>query len=82
MPRVPRIRTVLLVTNLVVLALPLFGLVAMRFYENELIRRTETELYAQGAFIRETYRVAVLDALRGQSTDGDIDAMAAYRDRR
>lgn len=75
MPRVPRIRTVLLVTNLVVLALPLCGLVAMRFYENELIRRTETELYAQGAFIRETYRVAVLDALRGQSADGDLDAV-------
>ena len=54
-----QIRNVLLVTNLVVLALPLLGLFGMRFYETELIRRTETELYAQGAFITAAYRAAV-----------------------
>ena len=72
---IPRIRTVLLITHLVILVLPVFGLVVMRFYEDELIRRTETELYAQGAFVVETYRVALLDALREQRPDAEQAAL-------
>lgn len=76
-PATPRIRSVLLVTHLVILALPLAGLVGMRFYETELIRRTETELYAQGAFITEAYRQAVLETLRLDAPGVPDDALAA-----
>ncbi|MEM1348580.1 MAG: hypothetical protein AAGI01_08505, partial [Myxococcota bacterium] len=48
----PRLRTILLYVHLLILALPLAGLGALRIWENELVRRTESELVAQGAFLR------------------------------
>lgn len=56
----PRIRTVLLLVNLVLLALPLGGLWMMRLYESALVRQTETELVAQAAVIGAAYRAAWL----------------------
>lgn len=47
-----RLRTILLYVNLTVLVLPIVALWALRVYENELIRRTEAELFAQGALVR------------------------------
>ncbi len=47
----PRLRTVLFLVNMVILAMPLFGIAALRLYESELIRRTEAQLNAQGAAI-------------------------------
>ncbi|MGZ8312391.1 MAG: HAMP domain-containing sensor histidine kinase [Allosphingosinicella sp.] len=44
-----RLRTILLVTLLFVAALPGFGAVFLRVYENTLVRQTEAELVAQGA---------------------------------
>lgn len=44
-----RLRTILLGTLLFVAALPGFGAVFLRVYENALVRRTEAELVAQGA---------------------------------
>ncbi|WP_293370496.1 ATP-binding protein [Nevskia sp.] len=52
----PRLRTVLLLTNLVVLVLPLAGVTVLRLYESALIRQTESELVAQGAVIAASYR--------------------------
>lgn len=52
----PRIRLVLLLVNLVLLALPLGGLWLLRIYESALVRQTETELLAQGAVIGAAYR--------------------------
>jgi len=52
----PRIGTILLIVNLVVLLLPLGGIAILRIYESALIRQTETELVAQGAFIAASYR--------------------------
>jgi len=52
----PRLRTVLLTVNLVVLLLPLLGIAALRLYEDELIRSTESQLLAQGALVREVFR--------------------------
>ncbi len=52
----PRLRTVLLIINLGILLLPLSGIVVLRLYENELCRRTETELIAQGVLIGAAYR--------------------------
>ncbi|VWX51286.1 HAMP domain-containing sensor histidine kinase [Novosphingobium sp. 9U] len=44
-----RLRTILLGTLLFVAALPGFGAICLRVYENALVRRTEAELLAQGA---------------------------------
>jgi signal transduction histidine kinase len=57
MPRL-RLRTILLLINLVVLALPLGGIFWARIYESALIRQTESELVAQAAFIAAAYREA------------------------
>ena len=59
-----RIRSVLFVTNFVVALLPLFGLAGARFYENELIRRTEASLVGQGVFIAESYRARLEEEAR------------------
>ncbi|GAA0676319.1 ATP-binding protein [Sphingomonas insulae] len=44
-----RLRTILFATLFLVAALPGFGAVFLRVYENALVRRTEAELVAQGA---------------------------------
>lgn len=54
--RRPRLRTILLVVNLLVLILPLGSIYFLRIYENELVRQTESELLVQGAFIAAMYR--------------------------
>ena len=53
----PRIRTVLLLVTLLILLLPLGGIAALRLYENHLLWRTEAELIAQGAVVREVFRL-------------------------
>ena len=52
----PRLRTLLLLSNLAVLALPLTALWAMRLYESALVRQTEAELVAQGAVLAAAFR--------------------------
>jgi signal transduction histidine kinase len=52
----PRLRTVLLIINIGIILLPLGGIGVLRLYEGELIRRTETELIAQGVLIAAAYR--------------------------
>jgi signal transduction histidine kinase len=56
--RKPRILTVLLAMNLVLLALPLGGLWMLRLYDSALLRQTEAELVAQAAVIGSAYRAA------------------------
>jgi len=70
----PRLRTVFLLINLVILLLPLGGIVVWRLYENELIRRTETEMIAQGVLIGTAYRQELLGKSRRQS---DAEAVPA-----
>lgn len=55
----PRLRTILLLVNLVILALPLGGIGVLRLYESALIRQTESELIAQGAFVGAAYKAAL-----------------------
>ncbi len=62
-PRRPRLRTVLLVVNFLILLLPLGGIAVLRLYEDELIRSTEAQLLAQGALVREMFSDAYLRAL-------------------
>lgn len=52
----PRIGTVLLLANLMMLALPLSGLWVLRLYESALLRQTESELIAQGALVVSAFR--------------------------
>jgi signal transduction histidine kinase len=59
----PRLRTIFLMVNLVVLLIPLGSIGVLRIYETELIRRTESELISQGALIQAMYRDRLLSAL-------------------
>lgn len=54
--RLFRLRTILLVVMLSVLVLPIASVFLFRFYENELVRRTEEQLIAQAAVMAATYR--------------------------
>src|ERR1700733_161065 len=56
-----RLRTLLLLINLLILALPLAGIWFLRLYESALIRQTESELVAQAAVLAGAY-----DAERGR----------------
>lgn len=51
----PRIRTILLGVNVIILMLPLASIAVLRIYDNELIRQTESALLAQGAVLQSTY---------------------------
>lgn len=66
----PRLRTVLLWVNLVVVALPLAGIFVLRLYENELVRGTETQLLALGSVIRQAFRLE----LGGEGTEPALEA--------
>lgn len=57
----PRLRTVLLVVNLAVVALPLGGIFFFRIYENQLVRQTEGELISQAAVIAAAYRQKIAE---------------------
>jgi signal transduction histidine kinase len=59
----PRLRTILLVINLGILLLPLGCISALRLYESELVRRTESELISQGTLIGAAYREELLRLL-------------------
>lgn len=67
--RLYRLRTILLVVMLSVLVLPIASLFLFRFYENELVRRTEEQLIAQAAVIASTYR----ELMQYQGAAGSID---------
>ncbi len=55
----PSLRTLLLAVNVLVLALPVGGLWALRLYESALVRQTESELLGQAAFLSAAYRQAL-----------------------
>lgn len=82
--RRPRLWTVLLAGNLLLLALPLTGVWMLRIYESALIRQTESELIAQAAVLAATYRAAWLGnggaarlgAMPTVKPDADLTAFA------
>lgn len=59
----PRIRTILLGVNLIILMLPVAGIAFLRIYDNELVRQTEVALTAQGAVLQSTYKNVLLQEL-------------------
>lgn len=56
MRRLFRLRTILWMVMLSVLLLPLASIYFFRFYENELVRKTEIELISQSAVLSTVYR--------------------------
>lgn len=70
LPR-PRLRTLLILLNLLVLALPLAGIQVLRLYESALVRQTESELIAQSAFIAAAYRNAFDRVLAYEQPNGE-----------
>lgn len=66
----PRLRTILFIVNLTVLLLPLGSIYFFRFYENELVRQTESELIAQGIFIAEIYKKEMRELLGSDNSYG------------
>ena len=78
-----RLRTILFATLLFVAALPGFGAVFLRVYENTLVQQTEAELIAQGAVLASVYRqvwsagapVTELVALAPERPSIDLNAM-------
>ena len=59
----PRLASVLFAVNLLIFLLPLGGIAILGLYESELIRRTETELNAQGAFVASIYQYRTVEVL-------------------
>ncbi|PPE75262.1 histidine kinase [Solimonas fluminis] len=74
-----RLRSILLLTNLVILALPLGGIIWLRLYESALIRQTESELIAQAAFVAASYR-ATAERLTAPDSGDPIAANRALED--
>ena len=81
MARRVRLRTVLILVNLFVLALPLAGVQVLRIYESALVRQTESELIAQGVAIASFYRASFqrLTELPGSALGGDFLAAHSRR---
>lgn len=70
----PQLRTVLLVVNLTILLLPLGSIYALRIYETELVRQTESNLLAQGTVISMVYRDRLLNNLGPRADTYAIEA--------
>ncbi|MEZ4459823.1 MAG: hypothetical protein R3E66_08840 [bacterium] len=62
-----------------VLITPLVSVFALRIYDTELIRQTETELIAQAAFVQGAYRQAYARCLVTQDIDPTTAGIAAKR---
>ncbi len=69
-----RLRTILLIVNLMVFLLPLAGLMFFRVYENTLVQQTENELVAQAAMISAMYKAGIQKRL------GDDDQYGIPKD--
>jgi signal transduction histidine kinase len=72
-----RLRTILLLINLVVLALPLGSIFVLRIYESALIRQTEAELIAEGAVIAAAWQTgyARLATHHDPHAQGDVSML-------
>ena len=72
-----RLRTILLIVMLAVLALPLGGLYFFRIYENELVQQTELELISQASVLAATFRQLVREE-RQQTTNNQTQQDYGY----
>lgn len=58
-----RLRTILLIVNIMVFMLPLAGVMFFRLYENALVQQTENELITQAAVLAAVYKGEILRRL-------------------
>lgn len=65
-----KLRSIFLFVNLTVLFLPLFGVIFFRFYENQLIKQTESELISQAAVLGATYKQLLRNELEDKDNYG------------
>ena len=73
----PRLSTLLLAVNLILLIAPLSGIFAMRLYESALLRQTESALLSQSAFIAASYRAALERNRIPELQDADLSHQVA-----
>ncbi len=69
----PRLQTVLLLVNLVVLLLPLGGISVLHLYESELVKQTEAALIGQGALLTAMYRQEILEQIQTDDSGKALD---------
>ncbi len=72
----PRLQTVLLLVNLVVLLLPLGGISVLHLYESELVKQTEAALIGQGALLTAMYRQEMLAQIQADPSGTNRDLKA------
>lgn len=70
----PRLRSVLLIANIMILILPLGSFAFLRVYEAEMIRQKEAALYAQGSYIS-----AIFSEMLPRSTAQSLDIAPRWR---
>lgn len=66
----PKLRTILLTLNIMVLLLPLGGIAILRLYESELVKQTESELISQAALTASMFRETYLKQIDSLSQKG------------
>lgn len=69
----PRLQSLLLMVNLVVLLLPLGGISVLRLYESELVKKTESALIGEGALLAAVYHKEILKQIRESSPNREQD---------
>ncbi len=70
----PRLRSVLLIANVMILILPLGSFAFLRVYEAEMVRQKEAALYAQGSYI-----AAIFSEMLPRSTAKALDIAPQWR---
>ncbi|MBK6895662.1 MAG: HAMP domain-containing histidine kinase [Alphaproteobacteria bacterium] len=65
-----RLRTILLIVNIMVFLLPLGGVMFFRLYENALVQQTENELITQAAVLAAVYKNEILKRLTERDSYG------------
>lgn len=70
----PRLRSVLLIANIMILILPLGSFTFLRVYEAEMVRQKEAALYAQGSYI-----AAIFSEMLPRSTAESLDIAPQWR---
>ena len=66
----PRLRTILLLVNLVVLVVPVLAFAGLQIYDTQLIRRTEAEVISQAAHIKAHTERELAYAIEEAQLDG------------
>ena len=78
--RPPRLRTLLFALHLLLLALPMGGIAALRLYDSHLVRGTEAELVSQGVVLAAVVQRELAPRLAGESFGHPLPKREAMED--